>query len=192
MLTMQTDAHGAYFGCIVGRVANRIEGACFSDPVATMGGEDNMQTEFKVEANDGANHLHGGSHHWGRQEWQVEQYPSPQNPTAVFYRTSPDGESSFPGEVVAKVTYTLEPVPKMGDPSAHSSIPFARLRVTMEAITSKRTPINLVQHSHWNLCGMQAVTKVRLTPHQPFLKVNPPLPSDITYKDECASVLYVG
>jgi galactose mutarotase-like enzyme len=171
MLRMQTDAHGAYFGCIVGRVANRIEGACFSDPSDSK----TAPNVFHLEANDGANHLHGGSQHWGRQEWRIEQRPSPENPTAVFCRRSAEWEAGYPSELDTRITYALDPVPKHGacsgglgdapgDREAHGSglgLPVARLRVTMEATATGRTPINLVQHTHWNLCGLRAVNNVR-------------------------------
>ena len=154
--TMQTDEHGQYFGCIVGRVANRIEGAAFRDPEASS--RDNAE-EFELEANDAPHALHGGSKHWGRQQWKIEV----KTPVEVTFRLeSPDGDGGYPGQADVRVTYELEqPDRSEYAKGLQGGVAMVALRVTMEAKVSKRTPVNMVQHTHWNLAGQRAVQEVR-------------------------------
>jgi hypothetical protein len=66
---LQHDASGSYFGCIVGRVANRISQASFRLPTGPV---------VSLEANNPPHTLHGGSQHWGKREWEVERTPDSQ------------------------------------------------------------------------------------------------------------------
>ncbi|KAL8486712.1 hypothetical protein ACS0TY_023416 [Phlomoides rotata] len=119
------------FGAIVGRVANRISGAKFS-----LNGK-----VYKLYANDGNNTLHGGKIGYNHVAWKVKNHekygPSPS--ITLTYRSF-DGEEGFPGTVLISVTYALlEPY---------------KLSVTMKAKPlNKATPINLAQHTYWNLGG---------------------------------------
>jgi aldose 1-epimerase len=119
-----------YFGAIVGRYGNRIGKAQFSL---------NGQT-YKLAANDGPNHLHGGVNGFDRFVWHAE--PLPEGSGVVFSRTSPDGEEGYPGTLKVRVTYTLTDANE--------------LAVDYEATTDKATPVNLTQHSYWNLSGHAA------------------------------------
>ncbi|CAI9109656.1 OLC1v1009518C2 [Oldenlandia corymbosa var. corymbosa] len=120
-----------YFGAIVGRVANRIGGAQF-----TLNG-----IHYKLDANENQNMLHGGKRGFGQVTWKVEQHVKDgPNPFIVLSYYSFDGEEGFPGNVFVTVTYALEN-------------PY-KLRVIMEAeALNKATPVNLAQHSYWNLGG---------------------------------------
>jgi aldose 1-epimerase len=139
------DSSKSYFGCVVGRVANRIQGAEFEIPASN-----GSSTRVKLEANDDAKHaLHGGSEHWGKKRWDARVVGEEHSPAFTYSLRSPDGDAEYPGEVTCDVTYRLEKAEKG-----------VKLRVTMSAQTSKDTPINLVQHTHWNLSGHQLVSKV--------------------------------
>jgi aldose 1-epimerase len=118
-----------YFGCIVGRYANRIAKGRF-----TLDGK-----ESKLATNDGPNHLHGGLKGWDKVVWRAEPFHNTQGVGVVFSRTSPDGEEGYPGAVAVRVTYTLTDADE--------------LRVDYDATTDKPTPINLTQHSYFNLAG---------------------------------------
>ncbi|KAL6551545.1 hypothetical protein OROGR_007699 [Orobanche gracilis] len=120
-----------YFGAIVGRVANRIADAKFN-----LSG-----TVYKLDANEGTNMLHGGKKGFSQVAWKVKKHEKcGRSPYITLTYTSVDGEEGFPGDVLASVTYALmEPY---------------ELSVQMKArALNKATPINLAQHSYWNLGG---------------------------------------
>jgi aldose 1-epimerase len=118
-----------YFGAIVGRYGNRIGGARF-----TLDGR-----TYTLAANDGANHLHGGTRGFDKVLWDVKSASDSRGPGVVFTRTSADGEEGYPGTLKAQVTYTL----------THKN----ELVVEYEATTDKPTVVNLTQHSYFNLAG---------------------------------------
>ena len=83
-----------YFGCTVGRVANRIAKGRF-----TLDGK-----TYTLAINNGPNHLHGGLKGFDKMLWKAE----PQAGAAVkFTYTSPDGEEGYPGTLAVAVTMTL-------------------------------------------------------------------------------------
>ncbi|KAJ8546071.1 hypothetical protein K7X08_018654 [Anisodus acutangulus] len=119
------------FGAIVGRVANRIGGAQF-----TLNG-----TVYKLIANDGKNTLHGGPKGFSHVVWKVSKYEKdgPRPHITLTYHSA-DGEEGFPGDLLVSVTYALK------DPY--------KLSVVMKAkALNKATPVNLAQHTYWNLAG---------------------------------------
>jgi len=114
-----------YFGCIIGRCANRITNAAFKLNGIT----------YYLEKNEGNNHLHGGSKGFWNQLWEVED--EKENAVTLSY-ISKDGEEGYPGEVKTKVKYTLTG---------------QRLCIEYEATTDRDTIINLTNHSYFNLSG---------------------------------------
>ncbi|XP_022983804.1 aldose 1-epimerase-like isoform X2 [Cucurbita maxima] len=120
-----------YFGAIVGRVANRISGAKF-----TLNG-----VLYKLIANEGNNTLHGGTRGFSDVVWKVTKYQkSGSSPQIVFSYRSFDGEEGFPGDLLVTANYTL--------------IANNQLKLTMKAkALNKPTPVNLAQHTYWNLGG---------------------------------------
>jgi aldose 1-epimerase len=119
-----------FFGCTVGRVANRIAGARFA-----LDGK-----EYKLAANDGGNSLHGGVKGFDKVVWQVTEAGSGGGKAFVrmSYR-SKDGEEGYPGNLSCRVTYTLT------DDN--------ELRIDYRATTDRPTPVNLTNHSYFNLAG---------------------------------------
>ncbi|MBP1636262.1 MAG: galactose-1-epimerase [Acidobacteria bacterium] len=118
-----------YFGATVGRVGNRIAGAEFALDGKT----------YRLAANDGPNHLHGGRKGFDKVVWRAEEVASPSGPAVRFSYRSPDGEEGYPGTLDVSVTYTLTDANE--------------LRLDYTASTDKATPINLTNHSYWNLAG---------------------------------------
>jgi aldose 1-epimerase len=118
-----------YFGSIVGRYGNRIAGGRFMLDGSTV----------QLTVNGGANHLHGGKKGFDRAIWQGEPFERPTGNGVTFTHTSPDGEEGYPGTLNASVTYTLTP----------------RNELVLEyvATTDRATPINLTNHSYFNLTG---------------------------------------
>ncbi|XP_020589724.1 aldose 1-epimerase-like [Phalaenopsis equestris] len=119
-----------YFGCIVGRVANRIKDGKF-----TLDGVD-----YSLPINNGPNSLHGGNKGFNKVLWEVIERKNGEIPAITFKYYSKDGEEGYPGDVTVTATYSL--------PSSNS------LKLKLEATpVNKATPINLAQHTYWNLAG---------------------------------------
>ena len=88
------------FGGVVGRFANRIGGASF-----TIDG-----IKYDLDKNDnGVNTLHGGFSRWDKKVWKAKRIANEYGIGIKMTRKIPDGEQGFPGNVKAKVTYTITP-----------------------------------------------------------------------------------
>ncbi len=129
----QADAYRTsnyYFGCVVGRYANRIAQGRFS-----LDGQD-----FQLPINNGPNTLHGGRCGFNKRVWHGEDLPHPNGKGVSLSLDSPDGEEGFPGDVRVSTSYVWT-----ND---------RQLIIEFEATTSKPTPFNITQHSYWNLGGV--------------------------------------
>jgi aldose 1-epimerase len=123
-----------YFGCIVGRVANRIAKGRF-----TLEGK-----EYKLATNNGPSALHGGVKGFDKVVWKAESFKGPQSAGVQLRYVSKDSEEGYPGTLTTTVTYTL---------TEDNS-----LQIDYEATTDKATPVNLSNHSYFNLAGPGAGT----------------------------------
>lgn len=118
-----------YFGCIVGRCANRIAQGKFE-----LGG-----STYTLATNNGAHHLHGGDRGFDKRIWESRPISTDRGNGVELRLISAAGEEGYPGEVRAAVRYILTPD--------------QQLRVEMAAEASVATPVNLAHHSYWNLSG---------------------------------------
>ncbi|HEX4602314.1 MAG TPA: aldose epimerase family protein [Gemmatimonadales bacterium] len=120
-----------YFGAVVGRYGNRIARGQFR-----LDG-----TGYRLATNNGPNHLHGGVRGFDKVVWGAEPFQHGDSVGVLFRHTSPDGDEGYPGTLTATVTYTLT---DQGE---------GELIVDYGARTDKPTPVNLTQHSYFNLAG---------------------------------------
>ena len=123
-----------YLGAIVGRVAGRIKEASF---------ELEGKTYF-LEANEGSNHIHGGSKGFHQVVWTALPFQTTETVGVTLTHTSLDGEGGYPGTVVVAVTYTL----------TNNN----ELIMDYAATTDKTTALTLTNHSYFNLSGNLAET----------------------------------
>ncbi len=121
-----------YLGCVVGRYANRIGKGRFS-----LNGED-----IQLSVNNEGNHLHGGFEGLYRKVWTLHsRINSADEVGIVLEYISADGEEGYPGNLRIQVTYLLD---KAG-----------RFSICYTAVTDKSTPVNLTNHSYFNLSGFE-------------------------------------
>jgi aldose 1-epimerase len=117
-----------YFGSTVGRVAGRIENSIF------RGGG----LEFALSPNEGDNHLHGGPRRaMDRVQWDISEIQGDHSVTMRY--VSAHGEEGYPGVMTVDVTYEL---------TADNDLIY-----TCTATTDRPCPVNLVNHTYWNLSG---------------------------------------
>lgn len=123
---MKAPSH-AFFGALVGRFANRIKDGKF-----TLNGKN-----YSLAVNNGTNHLHGGKIGFDQANWNY-QVNSTRTELSLTHR-SPDGDENYPGNLDLRVVYRL----------SEENV----LEIEYEARTDQATPINLTNHSYFNLEG---------------------------------------
>lgn len=124
-----------YLGCVIGRYANRIREGAF-----TLDGK-----KIRLTANDGPHHLHGGNEGFHKKFWKLDEViESEEHLGVAFSYLSKDGEEGYPGNLEVKVTYLLDNQ--------------NRLTVHYHAKTDQRVPVNLTNHSYFNLSGFREPT----------------------------------
>lgn len=129
------EANGDYLGATIGRVGNRIARSRFS-----LDGR-----EYVLAANDGENHLHGGTRGFDKCVWDAAE----RDGKLVFSRLSPDGEEGYPGNLRVSVSFELT------DDN--------ELFIVYDADTDAPTPVSLTNHTYFNLAGGGDILSHRLT-----------------------------
>ena len=130
-----------YFGAMVGRVCNRV-------------GKSRFELEGKIyhiTANEGANHLHGGTKGFDKQLWTVFTDKTLDQVSLILGYESQDGEEGYPGTLLVEVEYSLNDRNE--------------LAISCRAKTDKPTHVNLTNHSYFNLNNCQG----SITDHELFI-----------------------
>ena len=136
----------AFFGAIVGPVANRISGG-----VVRICGR-----EYRMAANDGANTLHSGKNGTHAQEWAVEEHSQD---SVTLTLCLPDRANDLPGNRNLTANYRVT-----DDGEMH---------LTLSAETDAETVMNLAHHPYWNLDASETIqTHALCVNAQNFLPVD--------------------
>jgi len=115
-----------FHGPIVGRVGNRIARGKFK-----LDGK-----EYNVSINNGPNHLHGGLKGFHHRVWDVKRVT---DKAIDLHYLSKDGEMGYPGNLSVDVRYALNDKNE--------------LTISYNAVTDKKTVVNLTWHPFFNLAG---------------------------------------
>jgi aldose 1-epimerase len=119
-----------YLGATIGRVAGRIAGGRFVS----------AGLDFQLDCNEGDNHLHGGrSRSFDRVNWTAWEAVSARGRGVAFEYASPHLEEGYPGNLHARAEYLLSDRNE--------------LWTVFRAVSDEATPVNLTNHSYWNLGG---------------------------------------
>ncbi len=124
---------GGYIGAIIGRYGNRIRNGRF-----TLNG---MTYQLALNEN-GISHLHGGEVGFDKKLWNAVPYEKVGERGVIFTCVAEDMEENYPGELRAKVVYSLTDENK--------------LKIHYEATCDKDTVINMTNHSYFNLDGFDS------------------------------------
>ena len=124
----------ASFGALIGRHANRIEGACF-----TLNGQ-----RYELAKNDGNHHLHGGPGGFGQVVWEPRVIENDGKQALELHYFSPHGEENYPGNLEVQVVYSLNSQNE--------------LWIHYQATPDQDTVVNLTNHAYFNLAGHDAGT----------------------------------
>ncbi|GHV68457.1 aldose 1-epimerase [Spirochaetia bacterium] len=118
-----------FFGVTPGRFANRIGGASFALDGKT----------YSLYKGDGQHSLHGGRRGFDKYLWKAEAYEDRDGVFVRFELESPDGDEGYPGKLKAVVCYGLTNANEVA--------------VDYSAKVESRCPVNLTNHSYFNLAG---------------------------------------
>ena len=147
------EAENPYFGALIGRYSNRIAEGKFN-----LEGQ-----EYTLAVNNGVNHIHGGLKGFDKVVWDAKTILNDSTVSLELSYLSKDMEEGYPGNLKAKVTYTLNNEDE--------------LSVIYEATTDKPTIVNLTQHSYFNLT---ADFNQDILEHEIVINANSYLPVDDT------------
>jgi len=125
------NSNAPFFGAVVGLNAGRI-----NEGIININGH-----QIQLDTNFGKHHLHGGKINLSNQIWTLVDVTNDENPSLTYEITTPANQNNYPGSVTVKATYQL--------------LENNSLKIIFTATTTTDNPINLTQHSYFNLKGHQ-------------------------------------
>lgn len=128
-----------YFGALIGRFGNRLAKGRFELDGHT----------YQLDTNNGENHLHGGVTGFDKVVWEATPFTNDTEVGLKLFYLSRDGDQGYPGNLSVTVTYSLTNENE--------------IRVDYHATTDQATPVNLTQHSYFNLAGQGDILNHELT-----------------------------
>lgn len=126
-------AETPYFGALIGRYGNRIANGKFK-----LNGKTYKLAKNNTPGDIGCN-LHGGDKGFDKVVWDATPSFIDGKPALTLNYLSKNGEEGFPGNLNVEVTYSLT------DDSG--------IKIDYHATTDKATPVNLTNHTYFNLKG---------------------------------------
>jgi len=120
-----------FFGAVVGLNAGRI-----NNGIINVNGH-----QIQLDTNFGKHHLHGGKINLSNQIWTLVDVTNDENPSLTYEITTPANQNNYPGSVIVKATYQI--------------LENNSFKIIFTATTTTDNPINLTQHSYFNLKGHQ-------------------------------------
>lgn len=118
-----------YFGAIIGRFSNRLEGATFSLNGVT----------YNLNKNEGNNHIHGGIKGFDKKLWDARILNDENGDSLELSLFSPDNDENYPGNLEVRVIYRLT------DSNC--------LEIEYYGASDNDTVLNMTNHSYFNLSG---------------------------------------
>jgi len=131
----------AFLGALIGRFGNRIARGQFS-----LDGK-----HYQLAVNNAPNHLHGGEQGFHQVLWRAVPFETSEAVGVTFTRSSQDGEDGYPGKLDVSVVYELN------NDNA--------LTLRYHAVTDQATPVNLTNHSYFNLAGQGDILSHEIVIH---------------------------
>jgi aldose 1-epimerase len=134
--TPEPYADSPFFGETIGRIANRIQNSEFS-----LNGK-----SYKLAANEGSNHLHGGLKGWGKKKFDGPEPVNRDGKEAVLFTyVSKDGEEGYPGTVELRVWYTAFTEEEGG---VSKTVLETEYEVEMIGDEAEETIVNITNHGY--------------------------------------------
>ena len=147
------NSPNVFLSTLIGRYGNRIRNATFY-----LDGK-----EYKLDLNDGKNHLHGGRTGYHARVWDAEQKND--HELKLTY-VSKDGEENYPGTLTLEITFSLNDQNEF--------------KISYRGKTDKKTIVNMTHHMFVNLIGLKEDPCPLINDHILTVNANWFLPTDST------------
>ncbi|KAG5301640.1 aldose 1-epimerase [Histoplasma ohiense] len=158
---IDTETNHTYFGCIVGRYANRIKNGSFE--------LDGVKYDITKNENHDTQTLHGGVIGYDQRPWKVVNHTE----NSITFSLLDTGFEGFPGEVITYATLSVRSSCTKEDTKCETKL----TAKTVSLALTEETPIMLSHHIYWNLNGFKKPnvledTTLQLPLSKRFIKID--------------------